>query len=112
MKTSNVILIAVLFLIIGIIISAWYIKSNNVCYDLPEHGSTSEWGPKYWAALSNIAHRVPCSLCRGEAEEMISFLHDRVNLKLDKKLYDEQNFDKWLNIFYDIKSKRDQTNAR
>lgn len=111
MKTSNVVLIAVLFLIIGILVSAWYIKSKNVCYDLPEHGSTTEWGPKYWASLHSTVGKIPCSLCRGEAVEMVKFIHDRVNLKLEKKLYDEKNFDKWLNIFSEIKKKREEVAA-
>lgn len=108
MKTSQIIFIAVVFLMIGILISAFYIKSKNVCYDLPNHGSTDQWGPLYWKSLHSTVERIPCSLCRGEAIEMISFIHDATNLKLEKKLYNEENFSKWLNKFSEIKNKRDQ----
>lgn len=107
MKNGQVIFIAVLFLVIGILISAWYIKTKNVCYDLPEHGSTDQWGPKYWAALHDIFRRVPCSLCRQEGEELGRFIHDYVNEKTGKPLFFPDNYSAWLNKFSEIKVKKD-----
>lgn len=97
MKTNNVILIAVLFLIIGIIISAWYIKSKNVCYDLPEHGGMEVWGKKYWFALHDIVDRIPCGICQTEATGFMKFFHDFVNNKKSVELYDSENFYNWVN---------------
>ena len=107
MKTSTVVFIAFIFLVIGILASAWYIKSKNVCYNLPKHGSTDEWGPKYWWALHDIFRRVPCSLCRNEGEELGRFIHDYVNEKTEKPIFFPDNYTKWLNKFTEIKKKRD-----
>lgn len=112
MKTGNVVLIAVLFLIIGILVASWIIKYNNVCYDLPEHGSTSEWGPKYWKAIHDIANRIPCSLCREDGKSLFVFAHDLVNIKTEKPIRDEKNFSDWLNKISDIKVQRDRANVR
>lgn len=107
MKPASVILIAILFLAIGILISNWYIRTKYTCYDLPKHGSPDIWGKRYWFALADVAHRVPCSLCRPEAESLISFIHDATNFKLSKPIYNENNFSMWLNKFSEIKAKRD-----
>lgn len=103
MKTSDVVLIAIFFLIIGILISDLYIKSTRVCYNLPKHGSTDEWGPLYWKSLHSIVGKIPCSLCRDEASEMMQFIHDKINLKLGKKLYNEDNFYKWVDKISELK---------
>lgn len=107
MKNSTVIFIAALFLIIGIISASWYIKSKNVCYNLPKHGSPDDWGSKYWFALHDIAHRVPCSICRNEGEELISFVHDYVNEKTGKQIFDLNNYTKWLNKISELKIKNE-----
>lgn len=111
MKTSNVVLIAVLFLVIGILISIWYVKATGVYYKLPKEGSTAVWGPYYWKALSTTVEKIPCGLCRGEAIEMISAMHDVVNFKLEKKLYSEENLRKWLDKYAEIKTKLDAENG-
>lgn len=103
--TGGIVFMSIIFLVIGILLTAWYFKTQRVCYDLPKHGSPDYWGPKYWKALHSTVEKIPCSLCREEAIEMISFIHDRVNLKLEKKLNDEKNFSKWLDKIAEIKSK-------
>lgn len=108
MEKGTVVFIAILFLVIGLVISNWYIKANNVCYNLPKHGSTDQWGPFYWEAFHDLSARIPCQECREKGSEFICFMHDSVNLKLKKPLKNEQNFEKWLTIFSEMKKKRDE----
>lgn len=110
MKTGQVILIAILFLLIGIALSNWYNKSKNVCYNLPTEGSPEDWGRYYWEAIHNIADRIPCSSCREEGSELFSFIHDFINEKTKKPLFDPENYQKWLNKFCEIKEKRNLIN--
>lgn len=105
MKTGQVIFISILFLVIGILISVFYIKATGVYYKLPKHGTPDEWGKYYWNALSTTAEKIPCGLCRGEAIEMISALHDTINFKLKKDLYDEDNLKKWLDKYVELRNK-------
>lgn len=107
MKAPQGIFIAVLFLVIGIIAANWFIKRNSVCYYLPTEGGTDIWGPYYWKSLSSTVARIPCGLCRGEAIEMVSAMHDVVNFKLEKKLHDEANLRKWIDKYAEIKTKLD-----
>ena len=111
MKTGQIILIAVVFLVIGMLASSWYIKTRNVCYNLPTEGGPAQWGRHYWFAIHDIADRIPCSICRDEAREIFSAVHDYVNEKTSKSIYDEANYVKWLNKFCEIKSKRDTIHA-
>lgn len=112
MKTGDAIILAAVFLIVGMLAANWYIKSKGACYDLPEDGPTTYWGPKYWAAIHSIAARIPCSLCRDEGAELFSFAHDYVNSKTDKPLFAPDNYNKWLDKFAEIKKKRDESDAK
>jgi len=78
---------------------------NTFTYELPTSMDTEVFGKYYWNALHDIAHEIPCSLCRVEAESFMEFFHDFVNFKLDKPLYDESNYTKWLDRLSEVKEK-------
>ena len=104
MKTGQIILIAVVFLVIGIIASNWYIKTKYVCYYLPtEGGGPNYWGKFYWKSLHETVQRIPCSLCQPEAVSLMEFLHDKINLKLSKPLHNEENFYAWVDKISELK---------
>ena len=51
-------------------------------------------GPSWWAILHNTVLAIKtdgCESCGGNAVKMMSFLHDMVNVDLDKKVYDPKN---------------------
>lgn len=70
---------------------------EKICYDLPTSVDTEIFGPKYWEAFHDLAHRIPCTGCREEAESFVRFWHDSVNKKLGKPIFDKQNYQLWLN---------------
>lgn len=110
MKTGNVVLLSVLFLIIGVIAGSWIIKNKYTCYYLPKHGSPDSWGKYYWGALHSTIEKIPCSICRNEASEMMKAMHDTVNLRLEKPLYDKDNLKKWLDKYSEIRTRLNNEN--
>lgn len=107
-STQGLIFIAVLFLVIGALLVLGFLKfSNRVCYQLPKNMDADVFGKFYWNALHDTVERIPCSICQTEAVSFMSFFHDVVNNKLGKKLYDENNFNKWLERLSELKNKRD-----
>lgn len=107
MKAGKVILIAVIFLIIGIFIASWYITSKNVCYELPTEGGPDVWGKFYWKALHNTVERIPCSLCKNEATGFMEFFHDFVNNKTGKKIMFPENYYQWIDKISEIKKQHE-----
>lgn len=83
-------------------------EEKILTYRLPTSMDTDVFGPKYWSAIHSMAKEVPCSICRNEWESFTSFGHDFVNFKLDKPLWNEENFSKWLTKLCDIKSEREK----
>lgn len=98
-----------LFLVLVII----YFKNKDtetVCYKLPNTTDPSKFGPDYWAAFHDLAHRVPCPGCRGFAEKFMVFFHDTVNLKTGKPIQDEQNFKQFTQLYCDLNAGKDVFN--
>ena len=62
------------------------------------------WGPKAWNALNEVCDAIPCPSCRKHCKDMIKFEHDLVNIKLEKPIYDEEHFDKYLALIHDVVS--------
>jgi hypothetical protein len=97
-------------LVVIILLIAYYLYKNNdsnteeLTFDLPTSVDPSVFGPPYWKAFEKLATSVPCSLCRGDAENFISFMHDYVNLKTKKSLYDKNNFDTMLATVTNLRS--------
>lgn len=103
--TKGGIALIVLAIIVVIVFIYSYNKSKNstntganadtekVCFDLPTSSDPSTFGPKYWAAFHTLAKDIPCAGCRGFAEKFVVYMHDIVNKKLGKKIYDQANFD-------------------
>lgn len=51
-------------------------------------------GPSWWAILHNTVMAIKtdgCESCGGHAIKMMSFLHDMVNVDLDKKVHNPKN---------------------
>ena len=51
-------------------------------------------GPGWWAILHNTVMAIKtdgCESCGGHAVKLMSFMHDIVNVDLDKKIYDPKN---------------------
>jgi len=49
-------------------------------------------GPFWWGAMEGVAAAVNCPPCRSQAQAMVSAMHDLVNLKLGKPVYNSQVF--------------------
>lgn len=78
---------------------------QKVTYELPTSVDTDVFGPAYWAAFHDLASKVPCGACREKMESIMIFVHDLVNLKTEKPLYNKDNFFQWLKIISQIKNK-------
>jgi hypothetical protein len=59
------------------------------------------WGPKAWRALNEVCDAIPCPSCRKHCKDMIMFEHDLVNIKLEKPMYNEEHFDKYMQLIRD-----------
>lgn len=65
---------------------------------LPNSASPAVFGPKYWEAFHTLADRIPCGECRDKGSAFVRFFHDLVNRKLGKPIYDQANFDFWMDF--------------
>ena len=106
-------------LIIGIIVLAVlginYLRTRNenketedITFRLPTSVDPEVFGPSYWNAFHTLARKIPCSLCRGEAESFMQFFHDYVNLKLGKPLKYPDNFAYWTERIAQIHNNNNQ----
>lgn len=57
----------------------------------PDEQPPSEWGPKKWRELEEWARSIPCLPCRDFGARAASAIHDVVNVKLGKPVYDPTN---------------------
>ena len=99
MTTSkNILLFAAIIAVVVLLYLYVNKKSSNGtdCYDLPKDVNPDVFGPKYWYALHDITHKIPCPGCRGFAEKFMVFFHDVVNKKLGKDLYDRDNYNRMM----------------
>jgi hypothetical protein len=67
-----------------------------VTFKLPNSIDADVFGPEYWKAYHKLTDMIPCSICRKDAVPMMRFVHDIVNKKLKKPIYDKENYDKWI----------------
>lgn len=93
-----------LILVVALILVALYLKSRQTCYSLPTTKDPDKFGPYYWRAFHDLANRVPCPSCREEAVSFLKFFHDWINLKLNKKIMYQENFDAWVNKISTLKT--------
>lgn len=82
-------------------------EDKILTYRLPTSLDTEVFGPHYWAALHNIVDEIPCSICRNDAIGLMKGMHDTVNYKLGKPIYDEDNFNKYTEYICKIKTERE-----
>ena len=88
----------VITVVLLIVIFILYRKNrNNVTYNLPDNKDPNVFGPYYWTALHDITNRIPCPLCKPFGQKFMIFFHDVVNKKLDKPLFDPENYNEMLN---------------
>lgn len=78
-------------------------ETQRVTYTLPTSVDTSVFGPAYWGAFHDLASRIPCIACREKMQSMMTFVHDYVNYRLGKQIYDKQNFINTLNEISKLK---------
>lgn len=87
-------------------------QDKILTYRLPTDMDTEVFGPHYWAALHNLVENIPCSICRNDAIGLMRGMHDVVNVKLDKPVYDKENFDKFLAHVCEIKAEREKAEKK
>ena len=90
-------LIAITVITILLIIGLYLYSKNKEgeikkCFTVPTSPDPQTFGPSYWKAFHSLASDIPCPNCRGFAEKFMIFFHDVVNKKLDKPLYDSENY--------------------
>jgi len=78
---------------------------KDVTFHLPTTHDPATFGPVYWNAFHTLAQDVPCPACQQFAVKFMTFFHDTVNLKTDKPLHDEANFNTFTDMFAQIKAK-------
>lgn len=78
---------------------------NIVTFKLPKNPNPDVFGPSYWKALHTLVEMVPCPACRYKAVPFMKFFHDVVNLNTGKKLFDEKNYNFWIDYFNKKKEK-------
>lgn len=54
-------------------------------------------GSHIWKKLHDLVKGVECDTCREHAIKLMSGLHDHVNAGLGEKMYDEKNYEKFVN---------------
>lgn len=101
MKNWHIIVIVILAVLLA---GSLYRQFTSTCYKLPTVSDPTKFGPYYWSAIHSIADRIPCSMCREDGKSLFVFAHDLVNLKLGKKIFNQENFNKWVDHVVDIKN--------
>lgn len=97
-STKNILLIllAVAFIVVLYLYVNKKYDLQTDCYNLPTDVNPAVFGPKYWAAFHNLAHKIPCSGCRDFAEKFMVFFHDVVNQKVGHPIYNRDNYNSML----------------
>lgn len=55
-------------------------------------------GSKIWEERKKINSKIECESCKEEAGNLETFTHDIVNARLGKKVFDKNNFHKFVDI--------------
>lgn len=104
MKNQTLIILLII-LVVAVVVYSMYQKNKRVettCFELPLSRNPQVFGSQYWKTFHTLAHKVPCVFCREFAEKFMVFFHDVVNMKTGKPIHDQQNFDKFTQLFADI----------
>lgn len=78
--------------------------TKHLCFNLSTNPDPSVFGKSYWEAFHTLAGDIPCSGCKTFAEKFMVFFHDLVNIKVGHPIYDQKNYDYFLQFFSDLKS--------
>lgn len=62
------------------------------CIQALKSGGKEDWGPCIWGELHEVADKIPCDECKGFGVRAIRAVHDMVNVKLGKPLFDREGF--------------------
>lgn len=81
-------------------------RFDILTFKLPNSHDPDVFGAPTWEARHFLAEWTPCPGCRSEAVSHEKFFHDYVNLKTEKKLYDKQNYDKWVKKICESKEEK------
>lgn len=101
MKNWHIVVIIVLSVLL---LGSLYRQFTYPCFKLPKVSEPAKFGPYYWSAIHSIADQIPCSVCREDGKSLFIFAHDLVNFKIGKKIFNQPNFEKWLDHVVDIKN--------
>ena len=55
-------------------------------------------GSKIWAERKRINDKIECESCKEEAKKLETFTHDIVNARLGKKIFDKNNWNKFVDV--------------
>ena len=55
-------------------------------------------GSKVWEKRRKLIDEIDCESCNEEAHKLETFTHDIVNARLGKKVYDKENFHKFVDV--------------
>lgn len=75
-------------------------------YRLPTDIDPEYFGKYYWAAIHNMASEIPCGSCRYKWETFTKFGHDLVNSRLGKPIFDQKNYDEWMDYIAEVKNEK------
>lgn len=80
----------------------------------PEHtiSLADTCGASWWKALDVAVEAINCPSCKEEAKSLLSGMHDLVNLRMGKPLYDAGNFAKVLGLYKLAEMGLEQVNDR
>lgn len=108
-RTQGILLAVGIAIIIAayFIYQSWFKDDDEKCFHLPKSPDPDVFGSAYWRAFHKLAADIPCSHCRGFAEQFMSFFHDLVNTKLGKPLYDANNYNYFLQSISKINGGQD-----
>jgi len=54
-------------------------------------------GSHIWEKLHQLVDSIECDMCREHAKNLMSGLHDHINSGLGEKIFDEKNYNKFVN---------------
>jgi len=91
----------IVLLIIALIVLLYYVSTRK-CFYLPRNSNPEVFGPYFWKSLHSTVENIPCNICKNDAIDMMKFMHDLVNHKLQKPIYDKANMDKWIKYINNI----------
>jgi hypothetical protein len=121
MKNTWILIIAILVVAIIIIYYNNYLEPSvptiskrlngdktlkSITYTLPTVVDPTQFGPYWWSALHDFVSEIPCVACREKAVSFQRYFHDLVNRRLEKPIFDKENFDYWTNYIKDIDVKK------